>query len=71
MDIKTVLYVLVLGWIAGSNGVPPGMLDWFTARERVGTPPAPISCTLDGTSFQLRQVVVTNQGGEPLVPTGP
>lgn len=68
MEIKTVLFVLVLGWIAGSEGVPPSLVDWFTARETIGRHVEPANCQFDGAPFQLRQVVVSDQGLPPVEP---
>ena len=58
MDVKPVVFALVIGWIAGQSGVPPNLADWLTARETIGRTVGKADCTLDGTPFSLSQVLI-------------
>lgn len=58
MDTKAVVFALVIGWLTGSQPLTPSLLDWLTAREVVGRKAQPISCSLEGTEFVIRQVLL-------------
>lgn len=58
MDAKPVVFALVIGWLAGSGGLPDGLSEWLTARETIGAHVQDAACVLNGSEFTLRQVVL-------------
>lgn len=52
------MFALVIGWLAGDAGVAPGLEKWLTAREVLDARPGPASCSFEGQTFELRQVVI-------------
>lgn len=64
-DVPTILFVFVVGWITGSQPLTAPQLDWFTARETIGTRVGAAECTIAGSPFQLRQVLVADPSTLP------
>lgn len=65
MDTKTVVFALVLGWLAGDQGVPPTLVDWLTTRETIGKTAGAATCTLAENVFELRQVLLDERTARP------
>jgi hypothetical protein len=56
MDLKPVVFAVILGWIAGDKELSPGIVDWLTAG-RTGETGLTVRCQSDVLDdFVLRQV---------------
>lgn len=56
MDVKPVVFALILGWVTGSSELPPTFISWLETRETLGQRATVASCTADGVDFDLKQV---------------
>ena len=61
MQTAPIVFALVLGWVTGHEHLPPDLVDWLTARETLNHDQVAVaSCTVQGTDFKLRQVLLND-----------
>lgn len=58
MDARPIVYALIIGWAVGQEPLAPSFSNWVGARDQLSTVvPSRADCSVDGTDFQLRQVL--------------